>query len=103
MNLLYPKNRESWNPNQLPEIPSRFGGSGYYLIASAYSGLDLYVCFTDELRTSVWIEKTSKLNPKANHLIHEMLVRIDSDEEFDRAYKFFIEKGFLDDLKSKQS
>lgn len=100
MKLLFPTNKQRWNPNMLPEIPSRIGGSGYLLIAAAYSGLDLYVCFTDILRQQVWIEKTTKLNPMSNHLLHEMLVRIDSDEEFNKAHQFFIKEGFLDEIKT---
>lgn len=81
---------------RLPELPSARGGSsGYQLIATAKSGLDLYVCFCDMSKEKVFIEKTTLLNPN-KFLCQEDLVFISEDEEFNRIYKFFIEKGILD-------
>jgi hypothetical protein len=95
MKLTYPKNNYN-NFSNLNELPSaKGGGSGYYLIALAESGLDIYVTFCNAERDKVYIEKTTKLNPN-KFLCVEDLIFIDNKEEFFTVYKFLIDKKVLD-------
>ena len=95
MELIYSAVKKK-NFTKLPELPSvRGGSSGYQLIATAKSGLDLYVCFCNTSQDKVFIEKSTLLNPN-KFLCQEDLVFISDEEEFNRIYKFFIEKGILD-------
>lgn len=95
MELLYPAkgHKDFTNLKELPS--SRGGGSNYLLIATAKSGLDLYVCFCDMSRTKVYIEKTTLLNTN-KFVCQEDLVFISNEEEFSRINKFLVEKGILD-------
>jgi hypothetical protein len=95
MELIYPK-KIIKSFKDLKELPSaKGGGSGYLLIATAKSGLDLYVCFCNMSRDKVYIEKTTLLNPN-KFMCQEDLTFISNEEEFSKIYKFFIEKGILD-------
>lgn len=101
MKLVFPKDKRQFNPNQLPVIPTKYGTeSACHLIAMAQDGTDLYVTFTNEERKEVWIEKASVLLTPQDHLVAEMLQRIDDEQEFVRAHKFFIDEGILDAKKS---
>ena len=96
MKLIFPKNKLTWDPKKLPGIPDRFGNdTGHRLIGAAQSGLDIYACFTDDLKQQVWIEKTTSLHPLANNMCMEMLEQIKDDKEFTRAHQFFINEGLL--------
>lgn len=95
MNLLHPK-KNLKDFSKLQELPSaRGGGSNYFLIALAESGLDVYVCFCNAERNKVYIEKTTKLNPN-KFICVEDLAKVESDDEFFKVYNFLIEKGILD-------
>lgn len=97
MKLIYPQNKNLWNPKALPGIPDRTGrDTGHKLIAVGQSGFDLYVAFTNDFKTEVWIEKTTTLNPLAKAMCMEMLEKISDEKEFLHAYQFFINEGFLD-------
>lgn len=94
MKLIHPQNKNR-NFKNLEELPSaRGGGSGYFLIALAEAGLDLYVCFCNAERDKVYIEKTTKLNPN-KFLCVEDLVFINDENEFSTIYKFLIDEKVL--------
>ena len=94
MELLYP-NKKHQTFDKLQELPrTNGGGSGYYWIALAKSGFDLYVCFCDVTKTKVYIEKTTTLNPNKYLCIEDL--QFVKDEEFSTIHKFFVEKGILD-------
>jgi hypothetical protein len=96
MNLIYPKKNHR-DFSKLNELPSaNGGGSNYYLIALAESGLDLYVCFCNAERDKVYIEKTTKLNPN-KFLCVEDLVLVEDNQEFSRIYKFLIDEKVLNE------
>ena len=96
MKLIYPQDKSKWDPKKLPGIPDRLGNdTGHRLIAAAQNGFDIYAAFTDEIGSSVWIEKTNRLNPLSNSMCMEMLERINDDKEFTFAHQFFIKEGLL--------
>lgn len=102
MKLIFPKDKTQFNPNQLPIIPTRFGTeSACHLIAMAQDGTDLYVTFTNEDRKEVWIEKASVFLTAHDHLVAEMLERIEDEQEFTMAHQFFLKEGILDARKNE--
>lgn len=102
MKLIFPKEKKTWNPKNLPSIPTKRGEhSGFLLIAAGLQGFDLYTAFTNEERTDVWIEKASRLNPMSHALCFEMLEKIKDDKEFAFAHQYFINEGFLDAIQKK--
>jgi hypothetical protein len=102
MKLVYPQNKLLWNPKKLQGIPDRLGNdTGHRLIGIGQSGFDLYVAFTNDLSTEVWIEKTTTLHPLSRTMCMEMLSRITDEKEFVRAHQFFIKEGLLEGPQQK--
>jgi len=105
MELTYPKTMKEWNQwntKRYPFIPTRkWTPSGYLMLGCAKQSFDVYVAFTDEKRSEVWIEKTSILMGQQMLMIED-LVRIDEDEEFNIAHRFFINQGLLDGTKKSR-
>jgi uncharacterized protein YrzB (UPF0473 family) len=83
------------NKKELLELPDKNGNStGYHILGIAKTEYDVYVCFANLLTKEVWIEKTHKLL-LTNHVNMNILNKIDNDNEFAMAYKFFLDKGLL--------
>jgi len=99
MKLKYPISKlewEWWIDHKFPFIPNKWGiSSNYYLIGHAESGFDVYLAFTDESNSKVWIEKANKI-AMPGMIYFEGLESIDDNEEFNKAHQFFIDKGILD-------
>ena len=100
MKLTYPKSKndwEDWKNRIFPEIPNTLNkSSGYKGVAVAESGLNIYVLLTNIEETEIWIEKVSKLKCRSP-IYFEDLELIDTNEEFTEIYKFFEDKGILDE------
>ena len=101
MKLRLPRNPSdpSWR-EQMPGIPDRLGQStGYLLIALVEAQYTYYVCFCDESRTQVWIEKQHKLMATGTFSM-EQLVQIEDNDEFAMIHNYLIKEGVLDDTKT---
>lgn len=101
MKLIYPLQKDMfyWKKKMLPTI--LLNGrevSPYSLVAIAESGFDIYVVFTNETKDEIWIEKTHKLLGIAG-MYAKSFQKIESDEEFNKVHRFFIQQGILDGLK----
>ena len=95
MKLIFPKDILTYNSQKLPIIPTkRNEPSNYLMIAAVKNNFDVYVCFTNQTRETVWIEKASSLLPK-KHIVFEDLNRITDDKEFAFIHDFLIKEGFL--------
>lgn len=105
LKLIYPHDSEGVDFNKIKAIPNQHNTfSGYYLIAIAASQLgsgaqshtiDRYVCFTNEQKDQVWIEKLGILRPK-KWFVFEDTRKIESDEEWQEVFNFLKERKILE-------
>lgn len=106
LDLIYPSQQEGFSFDNLQGIPNKAGQfSGYYLISlirsyftttsGARSSVDRYVCFTNETKDQVWIEKLSFFNHK-KWIVFEDTVKIDNNEEFNEVLSFLKERKILE-------
>jgi len=79
----------------MPIMATALTVSAYYLIGMCSSGTDFYIAFTNEKQDQIWIEKTTSLLGQASSYASSFQ-KIETDEEFNLAYDFFIKKGVLD-------
>lgn len=104
MDLKFPlgHHKVMWNKKIFPTIPLKsLNPSGYDLIAEVHSTFDVYVAFTNEEKSEVWIEKKHKLqNP--GRIFMDDLVKIEDDEEFNKIHSFLIKQGLLDKTNGKE-
>lgn len=100
MKLLHPKSKDDIDYSLLPGIPDRLGNhTGYFFIAMVEDSGNGYVCFTNQTKDQVWIEKFSKL--QAHGQFHfGMLERIENEQEFAAVHNFLIKKEVLDESKN---
>lgn len=98
MILRYPqaKDLQDWKLRNFPNIMYNLTHSSpYKLIGVAESGTDVYVAFCNQQQDQVWIEKTTTLLGREG-MCAKSFQRIETDEEFNRAHQFFVNKGILD-------
>ena len=99
LELTYPDPNKSFDFTELPSLPNKYKeDSGYLLIAMIRSTLnnstvDRYVCFTNQDRTEVWLEKLAVTRLRRWFAIDDT-VRID-DEEFNEVYSFLKKEKVL--------
>jgi hypothetical protein len=104
MKLRYPnyKDMVHWNSKKFPAILlNSTNVSPYYLVGIAEEGYDIYVAFTNFEQDQIWIEKTHKFLG-IEGMYAKSFMQIKDNEEFNKAHKFFIEKGILDGLKDSR-
>lgn len=104
LELTYPKTTPV-DFSQLQAIPNKNSQfSGYYLLAFARSLLkserasttiDRYVCFTNESRDQVWIEKLGILRPR-EWFAFEDTRKIEDNEEWTEVFNFLKARNILD-------
>ena len=106
LELLYPSQQEGFDFSNLKALPNKHQEfSGYYLIAFLRSymntgkgrstTLDRYVCFTNEQRDNVWIEKLTIFRPR-NYLVFDDTIKIEDDEEWNEVLSFLKERKILE-------
>lgn len=98
MNLEFPLSGDMdvWKARRfMPILASALTVSSYYLVGICSSGNDFYITFTNKEQDQIWIEKTTSLLGKASSYASGFQ-KIETDEEFNLAYNFFVQKGVLD-------
>jgi len=105
LKLIYPHDLESVDFSKIKAIPNKDNqSSGYYLIAIAASQLgsnlqshtiDRYICFTNEQRDQVWIERLGILRAK-KWFVFEDTRKIENDEEWQEIFNFLKQKKILE-------
>lgn len=105
LRLLYPHDSEGFSHRDLKAIPNQHNQeSGYYLIAmlasymtssASSTTLDRYVCFTNQQKDQVWIEKLGILRAK-RWFVFEDTRKIESDEEWNEVFTFLKTRKILE-------
>jgi hypothetical protein len=106
LELLYPHQQEGFDLTNLKALPNKHNEpSGYYMIAFIRSYMstgqgrsttvDRYLCFTNEERDNVWIEKLSIFRPR-NYLVFDDTIKIEDDEEWNEVLTFLKKRKILE-------
>lgn len=104
LSLIYPHNSEGVDFAKIKAIPNKHNEeSGYFLIALVASligkinpsTLDRYVCFTNEQRDQVWIEKLGIVRAK-KWFVFEDTRKIENDDEWKEVYAFLKNRKILE-------
>lgn len=106
LDLVYPEQQEGFSFENLQMIPDKHNQfSGYYLIAYVTSKLklalgnsttiDRYVCFTNEKKDQVWIEKLTSMRSKRWFVFNDT-IKIDDDNEWNEVFNFLKDRKILE-------
>jgi len=106
LELSYPHTQVGFDVKDLKAIPNKNNeASGYYLIAFVRSymntgkgrstTMDRYICFTNEERDNVWIEKLTIFRPR-QYLAFDDTIKIEDDEEWTEVLNFLRERKILE-------